>query len=213
MFTLRGRQDGFRLLLPKEFIPKHIEEKYTKILQENRSFIVKPIDFVNETIQKVEVLGFNDATIMQAQSGIGEPTLRPNRVRENNFLHGASPKPYRSPANPQALIDKTLNVTFRHVLGYLNYFILFESFLYHYSRDYANSELPKQISIDLLNEHGTIYAKIVLEQPLLDGMDMLSLDYSHPIAESQTFQVVFKYAEFDYQFIEAERSNWNGEVE
>lgn len=213
MFTLRGRQDGFRLLLPKEFIPKHIEEKYTKILQENRSFITKPIDFVNETIQRVEVLGFNNATIEQLQPGIGSPTTRQNRSRENNFLHATAPKPYRSPANPQALIDKTLNVTFRHVLGYLNYFILFESFLYHYSRDYQNSELPKQLSVDLMNEKGMIYAKIILEQPLLDGMDMLSLDYTHPVAESQTFQVVFKYATFDYQFIEAERSNWNGEVE
>ena len=90
---------------------------------------------------------------------------------------------------------------------------MFESFLYHYSRDTKNSELPKQMSIDLMNEHGTIYAKIVLDQPLIDGIDMLSLDYTQPIAQSQTFQVVFKYSSFDYQFIEAERSNWNGEVE
>ena len=33
MFTLKGRQDGFRLLLPKDFIPKPVEEKYAKILQ------------------------------------------------------------------------------------------------------------------------------------------------------------------------------------
>ena len=65
MFTLKGRQDGFRLLLPKDFIPKQIEEKYAKILQESRSFIVKPIDFLNETIQKVQLLGFNDASMTQ----------------------------------------------------------------------------------------------------------------------------------------------------
>lgn len=213
MFTLKGRQDGFRLLLPKEFIPKQIEEKYTKILQENRSFIIKPIDFINETIQKVEVLGFNNATIAQEQPGRGMPTTKPYRINENNFLHGMSSTSYRSSANPQALIDKTINVTFRHTLGYLNYFILFESFLYHYSRDTKNSELPKQMTIDLMNEHGSIYAKIVLDMPLIDGIDMLSLDYSQPVAQSQTFQVVFKYSSFDYQFIEAERSNYNGEVE
>lgn len=213
MFTLRGRQDGFRLLLPKEFIPKQIEEKYTKILQENRSFIIKPIDFINETIQKIEVLGFNNATINQEQPGRGAPVSKPYRVAENNFMHGMSSTAYRSSANPQALIDKTLNVTFRHTLGYLNYFILFESFLYHYSRDSKTSELPKQMTIDLMNEHGSIYAKIVLDMPLIDGIDMLSLDYSQPVAQSQTFQVVFKYTSFDYQFIEAERSNYNGEVE
>ena len=185
----------------------------TKILQENRSFIIKPIDFINETIQKVEVLGFNNATIAQEQPGRGEPISKPYRVAENNFMYGMSSTSYRSPANPQALIDKTLNVTFRHTLGYLNYFILFESFLYHYSRDMSNSELPKQMSIDLMNEHGSIYAKIVLDRPLIDGIDMLSLDYSQPVAQSQTFQVVFKYSSFDYQFIEAQRSNYNDEVE
>lgn len=213
MFTLRGRQDGFRLLLPKEFIPKQVEEKYSKILQEKRSFIIKPIDFVNETIQKIEVLGFSNATINQDQPGRGEPLYKHERISENNFMHGMSAVSYRSSANPQALIDKTINVIFRHTLGYLNYFILFESFLYHYSRDTKNSELPKEMSVDLLDNRGAIYAKIVLKYPLIDSMDMLSLDYTQPIAQSQTFQVIFKYSAFDYQFIEAERSNYNGEVE
>ena len=50
MFGLKGRQDGFRLLLPKDFICPEIEEKYTKVLTERRGFYVKPIDFLNETI-------------------------------------------------------------------------------------------------------------------------------------------------------------------
>jgi hypothetical protein len=73
--------------------------------------------------------------------------------------------------------------------------------------------MPKQLSVDLLNEKGSIYARIILENPLIDGIDMLSFDYTKPIAESQTFQVVFKYSSFDYQFVQAEESNWNGEVE
>ena len=213
MFTLRGKQDGFRLLLPKNFIPKQIEEKYSKILQEKRSFIIKPIDFLNETIQKVEVLGVTNASIIQEQPGIGEPVFREKRIQENKFLHGMSSVPYRSSANPLALIDKTINITFRHTLGFLNYFLIFESFMYQYSRDMKNGELIDELSVDLLNEHGAIYAKLVLKNPIIDGIDMLSLDYSQPIAQSQTFQVIFKYSSFDYQFIEAERVNENGEVE
>lgn len=213
MFTLRGRQDGFRLLLPKEFIPKNIEEKYTKILQDQRSFIVKPIDFLNETIQKVDVLGVTDATIMQSQQRLGDyPNNLPN-AKTNNFRYPAADVPYRNVANPEALIDKTLNITFRHTLGYLNYFIIFESFMEHYRRDYKGKDLPKQISVDLLNSKGSIYCKIILENPLIDGIDMLSFDYTQPIAQSQTFTVVFKYSDFKYEFLEAEKSNWNGEVE
>ena len=31
MFTLKGRQDRFRLLLPKDFIPKQVEEKFKNL--------------------------------------------------------------------------------------------------------------------------------------------------------------------------------------
>ena len=205
MLALKGRQDGFKLLLPKEFIPEHINEKYSKILREQRGFINKPIDFLNETIQRVEVLGFNNATVGQTFQGLGEKT--------NSFAYPGNESYFRSPANPQALIDKTLNVQFKHTLGYLNYFMMFESFLYHYSREQKYKDMPQEISIDLLNEKGSIYARIILEKPLIDGIDMLSFDYTKPIAESQTFQVVFKYSSFDYQFVQAEESNWNGEVE
>lgn len=211
MLSLKGRQDGFRLLIPKEFIPEPVNEKYSKILREQRGFINKPIDFLNETIQKVEVLGFENAVVSQQQPG--SPILDSNKINQQRFPYAANESYYRSAANPQALIDKTLNVTFKHTLGYLNYFILFESFMYHYSRDTRYKELPQEMSIDLMNEKGSIYAKIVLQHPLINGIDMLSFDYTQPIAQSQTFQVVFKYSGFDYQFVQAESSNWNGEVE
>lgn len=213
MFTLKGRQDGFRLLLPKDFIPKHVEEKYSKILQEGRSFIVKPIDFLNETIQKVQVLGFNNASMAQVQPRRGEVPAGSNRIRQNQFMHSGSDTIYRSPVNPESLIDKTLNITFRHTLGYLNYFILFESFLHFYSRDVKSSELPKLFQIELMNGKGSIYARINIKDPMIDGIDMLDFDYTQPIAQSQTFNMIIKYSDFEYEFVQAEESNWNGEVE
>jgi hypothetical protein len=54
---------------------------------------------------------------------------------------------------------------------------------------------------------------LVLQHPIINGIDMLSFDYTQPIAQSQTFQVVFKYSNFDYQFVQQLESNRNGEVE
>lgn len=213
MFTLKGRQDGFRLLLPNEFIPKHVEEKYSKILQEGRSFIVKPIDFLNETIQKVQVLGFNNASVNQVQPRRGDVPVGTKRIQQNRFMYAGTDTTYRSPANPEAIIDKTMNVIFKHTLGYLNYFILFESFLYFYSRDVKSSQLPKMFQVELLNNKGAVYARLNIKDPIIDGIDMLDLDFSQPIAQSQTFTVIFKYSDFEYEFVQAESSNWNGEVE
>lgn len=200
MFTLRGRKDQFRLLFPKEFICDEIVEKYTKVLQDKHSFIVTPIDFLNETIQSVQVLGFNEGVVQQLQTGRGTHTIN-NRPVENNFLHTATDYNYRSEVNPIALIDKTLNVTFRHTLGFVNYFLIFENFFYQYMRDTEYKKLVPALYIDILDDIGNIYSRIELQDPIISGIDMLDFNYTQPTAQSDTFKVEFKYSNFDFQFI------------
>ena len=129
MFTLKGRKDAFRLLLPKEFLYKDIEEKYSKILQDKKGYFYSPIDFLNESIQRVQVLGFNAAAFMnQQQMRTGTPTINQKRIEQNEFPYPATEEVYRSPASGIGLFDKTLNIEFKHQLGYLNYFMIFEYF-------------------------------------------------------------------------------------
>lgn len=205
MFALKGRKDGFRFLLPSDFICDEINDKYAKILQEQKSFFLKPIDFLNETIKGIQILGFSEGTMEQQQPGHGNPIrqqINPltDRTEQNRFAHTASGATYRSEKNPLALIDKTLNVTFRHTLGFLNYFMLFENFWYLYSRD---TKADRQVfTIDIIDAHGRAYSRIVLYDPIIHGIDMLNLDYSQPVAQSETFNVIFKYSNIDYQFLD-----------
>lgn len=208
MFRLPQRMDKFRLLLPDEFIPEEIEEKYTKILVDAHSFITKPIEFLNESIQKVEVLGFNSATIVQEQTRHGGPIRIPSRVEENYFQGGASEVVYRMPGSATQLIDHTLNIDFRHTLGYVNYFLLLESFYYQFSRDTENlhKNLDIDFNIDLLNDNDAIYSRIVIKKPVMDAMDMLQFDYSQTMHQFSTFRTIFKYSDFDYQFISCDNN-------
>lgn len=202
MFTLAQSPDKFRLLLPDEFIPEEIEAKYTKILTDAHSFITKPIDFLNETIQKVDVLGFNSASVAQSQTNSGTPLRSANRIYQNEIQGGTSDVYYRSATNPLSLIDKTLNIDFRHTLGYVNYFLLFESFMYQYSRDTQYlKHMDFNFNVDIMNENGAIYSRVVLMHPIIDGIDMLSFDYTQPNPSSRTFRCIWKYDNFDYQFI------------
>lgn len=205
MLGLKGRQDSFRLLLPKNFLVEEVEEKYTNILKEKRGYFLTPIDFINESIQKVNVLGFQNATVQQQQQSKGaEPTLYKNRIESNKFAYAASDFNYRSSVSPIALTDRTFNVTFRHTLGYLNYFMLFENFWYQFSRDMKYENMPQSFFVDLFDERGSIYARIELMYPMIDSMDMLEFDYTQPLAQSQTFNIQFKYSNFDLQFIDIE---------
>lgn len=202
MFGLKGRQDGFRLLLPKEFLVPEVEEKYAGILKEKLGYFDSPIDFLNETIQKVNVLGFQDGTIIQDQPVKGaEPTMKQNRIKQNQFQYAGSQFNYRSGVPPIQLTDKTFNITFRHTLGYLNYFMLFENFWYQFSRDMNYEDLPQRFTIDLFNELGSIYSRVSLFYPMINSMDMLEFDYTQPVAQSQTFTIEFKYSNFDFEFI------------
>ena len=202
MFTLKGRQDGFRLLLPKEFLYKDIEKKYAEILKQKKGFFVNPIDFINESIQRVEVLGFQEAAyLQQLQQRTGTPTFNYNRIEQDAFPYPATEEAYRSPASPIGLTDKTLNIEFRHTLGYLNYFMIFENFWYMYSRDMRYSDIMHNIYIDIFNEIGEVYCKINLMDPIINGMDMLSFDFTQPVAQSQSFKVEFKYSNFEFQFL------------
>lgn len=202
MLALRSRQNGYRLLLPKNFICEELQEKYTNILCEKHSFFVTPIDFINETIQQVELLGFNDATIMQQQTKTGKPLIRQERVEQNAFQYPSTDFNYRKDVSPLSLVDRTLNIQFRHTVGYLNYFMLFENFWYMYSRDRAYDEMCHEFNIDLLNENGVIYSRVVIQDPMINSMDMLQFDFSQPVAQSQVFKVEFKYSNFDYQILD-----------
>lgn len=205
MFTLKGRQDLFKLTLPDNFIAEEINDKYAKIIQANKSYTYKPIDFLNETIQSVQVLGFNEGSVQQMQQGTGKPIIKDWRVEQNRFPHTAFEYNYRAEKNPLALLDHTLNIYFRHTLGFVNYFLMFENFWYQYSRDREYKEMPDNITIDIFNNIGEIYSQIIVMDPIINGIDMLDLNYNAPIAQSQTFKVEIKYSNIDFVFIDTEK--------
>ena len=202
MLSLRGRRDNFRLLLPKEFLYKDIEKKYSIILKEKKGMFINPIDFINETIQRVQVLGFQEAAFQQQQPRTGtKPMIKPNRQRQNEFQYPSTDVSYRSPASPIALTDRTLNIEFRHTLGYLNYMMIFENFWYMYSRDMNYSDMMHDLYIDIFNEIGEVYCKLHIQEPIVNSMDMLDFDFTQPFAQSQSFKVEFKYSNFEFQFL------------
>lgn len=205
MFALKSRQDLFKVTLPKEFIPQEIEEKYSKMITNAKSFVATPIDFLNETIQGVEILGFTQAAAIQQQHGRGTFASSPATIPNNLFLHAASDVAYRAEMNPLNLIDKTLRITFKHVLGFTNYFMLLEAFWIMYRRDTQSKDLPEYITIELFDEIGATLSRIKVYYPIIDGIDMLSLNYTNPVGSSQTFNVEMKYSNIEFELINKER--------
>jgi hypothetical protein len=59
-----------------------------------------------------------------------------------------------------------------------------------------------QIPIDIINNRGEVYSRILVIDPIINGIDMLDLNYNAPTETMQTFKVEFKFSNIDYQFLD-----------
>ena len=69
MLSLSPRYDLIRFQLPKTFIPEDVEEKYTSMLNADAYTLNSAIDYLNESIQGINMPGISDLTMTQTQHG------------------------------------------------------------------------------------------------------------------------------------------------
>ena len=149
------------------------------------------------SIQRIQVLGFNEATIEQLQTGRGTYTENPNRIAQNKFLHTTSQVNYRSETNPINLIDKTLNVEFRHTLGFVNYFMAIDLFNHYYSFENKATHLPCSFDINITDSESTIVSTLHFEDVLLTSVSGLEFNFSSNTVDYKTFELTFAYNIFE----------------
>lgn len=202
MLSLAPRMDLFRFVLPKDFLPTEVEEKYYKLFQQNASVITTPIDYLNESIMGVSFPGISDINIIQDQHGS-------NSIKESNLGKGmgkinVEPKHeivYTTPDNPLEKIEKEFKVTFRKNQGLYNYFMLYETIFYKICKPHLYPPVDK-LYIDILNEKGLSIARIVFTDCHIDGIEGLEFDYTKLEREADSFQVTFKFNNIDFELMD-----------
>lgn len=197
MLSLSPRYDLFRFAFPKDFIPKEVNDKYQKVLSKNAGVLTTPIDYLNESIQGINIPGISDLTIDQEQhshNSISGERLNVEPARQNT---------YKTPANPLANISKEVTVTFRFNQGFYNYFLLYETIFWKYCKplDYPNEDY---LYIDLMDETGRVTARIKYYDCHINGIDGIDLNYSKIERDTGTFDVVFKFNNIDFVFVDEE---------
>ena len=199
MLSLSPRYDLFRFAFPKDFIPKELNEKYAKILQQNAGVLTTPIDYLNESIQGVNIPGISELTMEQTQHSTNP--IIPTDTRQN--VEPARTNAYKSTANPLTNIEREFTVTFRFNVGFYNYFLLYETIFWKYCKhlDYPNEDV---LYIELLDETGSVRARIKYMDCLVDGLDGLNFSYSKFERESGTFDIKFKFNNIDFVFVDEE---------
>lgn len=195
--SLSPRYDLIRFYLPKTFIPPAVEEKYTRWLNTDAYTIKSAIDYLNESIQGVNIPGITGLTITQQQHGLNNIVLDGKRKRINvEPMHEIN---HISSGNPLEKMDKEFKVTFRVNQGLYNYFMLYETAFYYACREYRWEGEPVMY-IEILNEDGTIMSKVKFIDVYIEGIDGIEFNYSKIERETNTFDVTFKFNNIDFEY-------------
>lgn len=196
MLSLSPRFDQFRFELPKDFLPKEVEEKYARILAENKSVITTPINYLNESIQGVSFPGISDLVQTQDQHSSND-----NRGRGKINVEPARQNSYYSPTNLLSQVHNELTVTFRRNQGLYNYFMLYESIFYKVIKQDMKSNLDDVFHIYILDETGRAVSKLKIMQPMINGIDGLDFNFSKVERSNETFDIQFKFNNIDFEIL------------
>lgn len=198
MLSLSPRYDLVRFHLPKTFIPTEVEEKYTAALNTDAYTIKSAIDYLNESIQGVNMPGISGLTMTQQQHGSNN-IVRTDGIKKRINVETSHDIHHLSAGNPLEKIDKEFKVTFRTNQGLLNYFMLYETAFYYACKEY-NQDAEMVMYIEILSEDGTVMSKVKFIDVYIDGIDGLDFNYSKVEREANTFDVTFKFNNIDFEY-------------
>lgn len=171
---LNARDNLFEFNFPRTFIPKLIADKYRPYL--NRipgNLIEEPIDFVNYTIQAINLPGFGYDPVEQIKLG--------GRKQQ-----------YRDSKPETELYEKELIVQFQLVDGYINYWMLLDTLRYYYDFQTIPPYM-ENLNLRLTDGEGNALVTAQMKAVLMRQIDDLNMSFATNVAEFKTFNVTFVY--------------------
>jgi len=175
---LNSRNNLYDFRFPRKFVPEEVANKYKSYL--NRipgSLLAEPIDYINYSIQGINVPGISFDPITQADN---DGTTRYHR--------GAVPI--------QNTIQREFTVTMQLLDGFINYWIMMDTLLYYYARS-TKEPYTLPLTLRILDAEGASVAYMEFQKPIMNSINELSLNMAQNVAEFNTFEVSFFYNKLD----------------
>lgn len=198
--SLPPRFDQFRFMIPKEYIPEVVRQKYDRILQDVDIF-VNSMDYLNESIKGITLPAIENLIVEQQQ-------VSHNTLPETGGLYG---KINTEPHHPNVTLDSgnilskignTFTVTFRQNQGLYNYFMLYESIFYRYTKpELYHMEDNDMFDVIFLDENSLPVSRMMLYQPEFNGITGLEFSYDKIERQADTFEVTFTFNNIDFDLL------------
>jgi len=175
---LNSRSNLYNFKFPRTFVPKEVADKYRNYLNKMPgNVITEPIDFINYSIQGVNLPGVSFDPVEQSPN---DGTI--------TYKRGYQPI--------QNLIDRQLTVEMQLMDGFINYWIMTDTLLYYYDRSNKDS-YTDDFKLQILDAEGIHLISAVFEKPIMYSINELNLNMSSNVADFNTFNVDFRYNKFN----------------
>jgi hypothetical protein len=184
---LNAKNNQFVFRFPKGFIYPEIEEKYNYYLKRLPTPFENITDYVNHTIQSVT---FPSVASDEIEQWVGRKTgVDGKNVTKN-------PQYWRQSLDLERVVPKEFTVNLKTADGYLNYWVLFETYRYYLTIPNTEDYFP-DLNLMYLDRDGYQMLTVDFRQPLMKGISEVEMNYSATAMEFRTFAVNFKYNTFD----------------
>jgi hypothetical protein len=188
-------------MIPKEFIPKVVRDKYDAIVAKNANVFANSMDYLNESIRGVQLPGIENLIVEQQQ-------VSHNIMGNDGKLNGKiniEPHHTNSTMGTGNIISKianTFTVTFRQNQGLYNYFMIYESIFHRYIKPELYGQQTNDVfDIVFLDEHALPVSRMLIMQPEFNGIEGLEFSYDKVERQTETFTVTFTFNNIDFDML------------
>ena len=180
-----SRKDLFYVEFTRGFIPDKLEEFYSPYVERMPTQITSPRVLVESSLQGVTIPSYQYDSVSQQTVD----TLNHNGITNN----------WRTSLNMQDNTGKTITCTFKLLNGYINYWILLDTFFYH--NDFKTKEpFINDISVRILDADGLVMMTRKYINCTVIGISEFELSYSDNIQSFETFNITFAYSVAETEF-------------
>lgn len=176
---ISAQNNQFIFNLPIDFIEPYLYEQFQKLLEKNFIPYDSVIDYINSTIKEVV---FPSASFENKEQ----------RLRRGKVVG------WKDSKSVFDTFTNELDITFRAVDSYLNYFILLQVLVEFYLNN--DKEQIPMFNLEILDKDGNLIYTIIFEEILLKSIGELRLGYQMYDIGEKTFTITFRYNFIDIRW-------------
>jgi hypothetical protein len=173
---LSSQNNQFQFNFPNDFVNKRIHQQFEKLMIKNFIPYDSVLDYVNSTIRE---LSFPSSTFN---------TVEQLKKYGKKIQH-------KEAGNAFDKFNSELDITFRSVDSWLNYFIILQ-IMYDFYLDNTKQNIPL-IILEILDKSGDLIYTVLFKEVIFKSISEIRFNYNSQEISDQTFNISFTYNYID----------------